>query len=140
MENKIQQQKRTSGVLLHITSLPNNLTLGTFSHECFKFIDWLHTAGFSIWQTLPITDCGYGLSPYSARSSFAINPSLIDIAEFLTKDEIKTFHFNKDGERADEEKKILSALDLIYDKFGKTLDKSEFDKFSFLKYQIKNGT
>jgi len=120
--------KRSSGVLLHITSLPNEKTLGTFSCECNHFIDWLADAGFSIWQVLPITDCGYGLSPYSASSSFAINPTFIDLTEFLSDEEIDSFDFNKAGDRVIEENKIFSALDLIYDKFGKTTDISAFEK------------
>lgn len=120
---------RASGVLLHITSLPNDYnTLGVFSDNCIKFIDWLAEGGFKIWQVLPINDCGYYYSPYSAISTYAVNPYLIDLSKFLSIAEIESFGFDKEGDRLVEENKIDQALDLIYDKFGKTTDKTEFVK------------
>jgi 4-alpha-glucanotransferase len=127
-KRKMESMKRASGVLLHITSLPNDYTLGTFSCECNNFIDWLSDAGFGVWQILPITDCGYAYSPYSAMSSFAINPCLIDLTQFLSKEELQAFGFDKSQDRLTEESKIMSAIDLIYEKFGKTTDKTEFEK------------
>lgn len=127
-KRKMEEMKRSSGVLLHITSLPNKYTLGTFSCECNKFIDWLSDAGFGVWQILPITDCGYAYSPYSAMSSFAINPCLIDLTEFLSEEELASFGFDKSQDRFTEEAKIMSALDLIYEKFGKTTNRTEFEK------------
>ena len=124
----MEKSKRSSGVLLHITSLPNKYTLGTFSCEAYKFIDWLVAGGFKVWQILPITDCGYSMSPYSAMSSFAINPSLIDLSEYLSDKELASFDFDKTNTASQEESKINSALDLIYTKYGKTLDISEFEK------------
>lgn len=124
----MKKLQRSSGVLLHITSLPNEYTLGTFSCECEKFIDWLCDGGFRVWQVLPITDCGYQFSPYSAVSSFAINPVLIDLTEFLSKEEMESFHFDKSEERWLTEKKIYDALSLIYEKFGRTTDISGFEK------------
>jgi len=120
--------KRASGVLLHITSLPNEKTLGVFSCECNKFVDWLKSSGFSIWQTLPINDYGYGKSPYSAMSSFAINPYLIDLSKFLSKEEIDNFGFDKSNSIEIEQDKFDKALNLIYQKFGSTTDKTAFEK------------
>lgn len=126
---KMENLKRSSGVLIHITSLPNKYTLGTFSCECEKLIDWMSDGGFKVWQVLPITDCGYKYSPYSAISSFAINPTLVDLSEFLSEDELNSFNFDKSNpDRLEEEAKILSALDLIYKKFGKTTNKLAFEK------------
>lgn len=124
MEKKIRQ----SGVLLHISSLPNKYSLGTFSSEAYKFVDWLYDAGFKVWQTLPISDCGYGCSPYSARSSFAINPYFMDLTKFLSEEELNQFQFNKYGDIKEEEKKILSAIELIYSKYRNEFDISKFDK------------
>lgn len=124
----MEKQTRTSGVLLHITSLPNKYTLGTFSCECNKAIDWMAAGGFKTWQVLPITDCGYASSPYSAVSSFAINPYLIDLSEYLTETELNSLEFNKNNPSEIESNKIDIAHNLIYEKFGKTLDISEFEK------------
>lgn len=124
----MEELKRTSGVLIHITNLPNKYTLGTFSCECMNLVDWLADAGFGVWQVLPITDCGYAFSPYSAKSSFAINPMLMDLSEYLSEEELESFGFDKRGEIPQEEKKILSAIELIYSKYRKEYDITAFEK------------
>ncbi len=84
--------KRSSGILMHPTSLPSNNGVGTLGKEAYKFVDFLHQAGQKWWQVLPLTPTGYGHSPYQCYSAFAGNPFLIDLdflAEkgWLTKDE-----------------------------------------------------
>jgi 4-alpha-glucanotransferase len=69
---------RTSGVLLHPTSLPGGWETGDLGAEARAFIDFLAEAGQSWWQMLPIGPTGYANSPYSAQSAFAGNPLLID--------------------------------------------------------------
>ena len=124
----MEQLKRNSGVLLHITSLPNDYRLGCFSCECNYFIDWLAEGGFHTWQILPLVDCGYGLSPYSAFSSFAINPYLIDLSQFLSREEINSLGLSKDNSLEKQSEIIDKALDDIYTKFGKTTDITKFEK------------
>ena len=124
----MEKLNRTSGVLLHITSLPNRFTLGTFSSACFDFIEWLSDSGFRVWQVLPITDCGYAYSPYSAFSSFAINPYLIDLTEFLSDEEMQGFGFDKNQDRQIEQNKIDRALKLIYEKHHAHFDRTSFEK------------
>lgn len=74
---------RRSGVLLHVTSLPAAVeftgdALGDFSSAC-RFIDFLVTAGMSVWQILPLGPTHKDLSPYLSTSSLAGNPLLIDL-------------------------------------------------------------
>ena len=128
INTKMENIKRNSGVLLHITSLPNEYRLGCFSSECHRFIDWLYDSGFRTWQILPLVDCGYGGCPYNAHSSFAINPYLIDISEFLSAEEIASFGFDKSQPVYSEQDKLDKALDLIYDKFSASSPRTEFDK------------
>ena len=68
---------RTSGILLHPTSLPGRFGIGDFGPEAFRFADFLAAAGQKIWQVLPLVPTGYGESPYASLSSFAGNPLLI---------------------------------------------------------------
>src|SRR3954454_6435955 len=68
---------RTSGVLLHPTSLPGPFGIGDFGPEAYKFIDQLEQAGQTYWQILPLGPTGYGDSPYQCFSAFAGNPLLI---------------------------------------------------------------
>lgn len=64
---------RSSGVQLHITSLPG----GTLGPGAYAFVDWLAAAGQSWWQVLPLAPPGRGRSPYAARSAFAGSPTLL---------------------------------------------------------------
>ena len=58
---------RTSGVQLHVTSLPG----GRLGPEAYAFVDWLAAAGQSWWQMLPLGPPDRSHSPYKARSAFA---------------------------------------------------------------------
>jgi 4-alpha-glucanotransferase len=68
---------RSSGVLLHPTSLPGHYGIGDLGNEAFAFVDWLAAAGFHYWQVLPLGPTGFGNSPYQCHSVFAGNPNLI---------------------------------------------------------------
>lgn len=70
---------RTSGILLHITSLPGPEGIGTLGREAYRFVDFLKASGMSVWQVLPISPTGYGESPYQSFSTYAGNPLLIDL-------------------------------------------------------------
>src|SRR3712207_2894371 len=69
--------KRSSGVLLHPTSLPGRYGVGDLGGEAYRFVDWLAEAGQTYWQIMPLGPTGYGDSPYSAFSAFAGNPLLV---------------------------------------------------------------
>ncbi|ABZ83272.1 4-alpha-glucanotransferase [Heliomicrobium modesticaldum Ice1] len=69
--------RRSSGVLLHPTSLPGRHGSGTLGWEARRFVDFLEASGQSLWQVLPLGPTGFGHSPYSALSAFAGNPLLI---------------------------------------------------------------
>lgn len=72
---------RASGVLLHLTSLPGPHGSGDLGPGAYHFVDWLHTAGQSLWQFLPLGGIGIGHSPYMSSSAFAGNVLLIDLTE-----------------------------------------------------------
>ncbi len=76
--------ERASGILLHPTSLPGPHGIGDLGPEAFAFIDYLVDAKQRRWQVLPLGPTGYADSPYSAFSSFAGSPLLINL-EFLVK-------------------------------------------------------
>lgn len=80
---------RSSGVLMHISSLPSPYGIGTMGKEAFKFVDFLAKSSQSYWQVLPICPTSYGDSPYQSFSSFAGNPYFIDL-EQLCKDKLLT--------------------------------------------------
>jgi 4-alpha-glucanotransferase len=69
--------KRSSGILLHITSLPGPHGIGDLGPASFHFVDWLASAGQTIWQLLPTTPIGPGDSPYQSVSAFAGSPLMV---------------------------------------------------------------
>ena len=70
---------RSSGILMHISSLPGPYGIGTMGKRAFDFVDFLSSSGQSIWQILPLNPTGYGDSPYQSCSTFAGNHYLIDL-------------------------------------------------------------
>ncbi len=77
--------QRSSGILLHPTSLPGSHGSGDLGPAAYHFVDWLVTAGQKLWQMLPLGPVGYGNSPYMGLSAFAGNPMLIDLQELSSK-------------------------------------------------------
>ena len=70
--------KRSSGVLMHITSLPGQFGIGTFGKSAYDFVDFLEETKQTYWQILPLTTTSYGDSPYQSFSAVAGNLNLID--------------------------------------------------------------
>lgn len=78
---------KEAGILLHISSLPSKYGCGSIGKEAYKFVDFLHKAGQTLWQILPVGPTSYGDCPYSSLSSFAFNPYFIDL-EWLVDNEL----------------------------------------------------
>ena len=77
--------KRTSGVLLHVTSLWGEYGCGAFSGAAKEFIDFLAESGFGAWQVLPFGCVDEYGSPYKSHSSFGGNPFFIDLDELAAR-------------------------------------------------------
>ncbi|HEX4038671.1 MAG TPA: 4-alpha-glucanotransferase [Acidobacteriaceae bacterium] len=71
--------ERSSGLLLHIASLPSSGGIGDLGPAAYAFADFLAAARQRLWQVLPLGPTGYGNSPYAALSAFAGNPLLISL-------------------------------------------------------------
>jgi len=71
--------QRSSGILLHPTSLPSRGGIGDFGPAAYEFVDWLAAARQRLWQVLPLGPPGYGNSPYSCTSAFAGNVLMISL-------------------------------------------------------------
>jgi 4-alpha-glucanotransferase len=94
---------RSSGILLHPTSLPGPFGIGDLGPEAFAFADFLAASGQRIWQVLPIGATGYGDAPYQSFSAFAGNPLLVSPEKlvehgYLTKHDIAGPPSLPDGE------------------------------------------
>jgi 4-alpha-glucanotransferase len=71
--------RRSSGLLLHLSSLPSPHGLGDLGPGAYRFVDFLERAGQSWWQMLPIGPLGASNSPYDSPSSYAGNPLFIGL-------------------------------------------------------------
>ena len=76
---------RSSGILLHISSLPGRYSIGTLGRYAFEFVDTLKKNRQTYWQILPIGPTGFGDSPYQSYSAFAGNPLLIDLDTLIAE-------------------------------------------------------
>jgi 4-alpha-glucanotransferase len=85
--------KRASGILIHLTSLPGKHGIGDLGPNAFMFIDFVAASGQSYWQFLPTgpTSTAFDNSPYMCRSVFAGNPLLISL-ELLQENKYLTAH------------------------------------------------
>ncbi|HNT23085.1 MAG TPA: 4-alpha-glucanotransferase [Anaerolineales bacterium] len=68
---------RSSGILLHPTSLPSPYGIGDLGPQAHRWLDFLAGTGCGLWQVLPLGPTGYGDSPYQCFSAFAGNPYII---------------------------------------------------------------
>jgi 4-alpha-glucanotransferase len=79
---------RSSGILLHPTSLPG----GRLGEEAYRFVDWLAAAGQSWWQMLPLGPPDEFGSPYRTTSAFAASPHLLaDPKAPVSVEEVEAF-------------------------------------------------
>lgn len=80
---------RSSGIIMHIASLPGKYGIGTFGKEAYRFAEFLKKAGQRYWQILPLGPTSFGDSPYQSFSAFAGNPYFIDFDILKEKDLLK---------------------------------------------------
>jgi 4-alpha-glucanotransferase len=102
---------RTSGILLHPTSLPGKYGIGELGLEAYRFADQLARARQTLWQVLPLGPTGYGDSPYQSFSALAGNTLLVSL-DLLVKEGLLT----------DEDLKGAEDLPLDRVDFGKAID------------------
>ena len=98
--------ERSSGILMHMSSLPSPYGIGTMGRCAYEFVDFLARSGQKYWQLLPLGPTSIGNSPYSAYSSFAGNPYLIDLEllvdeGLLNKEELEEIDWGDNAQRVD---------------------------------------
>lgn len=122
---------RSSGIIMHIASLPGKYGIGTFGKEAYKFGDFLKKAGQKYWQILPLGPTSFGDSPYQSFSAFAGNPYFIDFDilrqdGFLDESDYYSVNFGESSEDIDYGlifKEKLRVLKIAYEKFKLRQDK-----------------
>ena len=121
---------RTSGILLHPTSLPSPYGIGDLGKAAYDFIDFLEKAGQHLWQILPLTPTGYGNSPYSSFSAFAGQPLLISPEHLAKLGLLKEWELDTAPDNNE---------DLVeYEKVTKW--KNQIFKLAFSRFQVQEDT
>ena len=114
--------KRSSGILMHISSLPSPYGIGTLGRDAYAFADFLAETGQTYWQMLPLGPTGFGDSPYQCASAFAGNPYLIDL-DLLVEDglllpeELQGVDWGADPARVDYGRIFQHRRDVLYQAF-----------------------
>ncbi len=125
------QFQRSSGVLLHISSLPSRGGIGDLGPAAHEFVGFLAAAKQHIWQVLPLGPTGFGNSPYASSSAFAGNPYLISLESLSEWGWIEGGRIAGLGGNAgnvdfeDVEERKIPAL---YEAAGNFLDRGPHDK------------
>lgn len=124
---------RTSGILMHISSLPSKYGIGTMGREAKRFVNFLAEAGQTYWQILPICPTSYGDSPYQSFSSFAGNPYFIDLEllckeGLLTKKECESYFWGKKETESDFGILYKNRYDLLKKAYAR-FEKKQPEKF-----------
>lgn len=117
--------KRSAGILLPISALPSEYGIGCFDGSAYRFADFLHDAGQTHWQILPLSPTGFGDSPYQSYSVFAGNPYFISLAALtaqglLTEEECKACDFGENPQKIDYEKLSRSRIPLLCKAFERS--------------------
>lgn len=129
--------ERRAGILMPIFSLPGRYGIGTLGKEAYRFADFLHRAGQSYWQILPVGPTGYGDSPYQSFSTFAGNPYFIDLEmlveeALLTESECDACDFGDNPARVDYEKLYQNRFELLMKAWERFLEKDQADYERFV--------
>ncbi len=124
---------RSSGILLHISSLPSPGGIGCLGQEARDFADFLQASGFTIWQVLPVGPTGYGESPYQSGSVFAGNPLFISCRS-LREEKLLTYRDEEEYVPQDPEKVDYEA---VRKNKAMLLRRCFSESFSRLEHQIR---
>ncbi len=125
---------RQSGILMHITSLPGPYGIGTMGKPAFDFVDFLASAGQSLWQILPLSPTGFGDSPYQSCSAYAGNHYLIDLhilvrQGLLTEEEISAVSWSDRETQVDYGLLYQNRLRVLKLAYGRFQDGSQLDAY-----------
>ncbi|MDO5478617.1 MAG: 4-alpha-glucanotransferase, partial [Clostridia bacterium] len=124
---------RSAGVLMHISSLYGDYSIGSFGKEAKEFVDFLSSMGFSWWQVLPFSMADECNSPYKSYSAFAGNPYFVDLPTLcekglLTKEELSSCR-QKSPYGAEFERLKNERLDILRLAANRVKDKEAIEAF-----------
>ena len=134
MENQHKWATRSSGILLPVSCLPSKYGIGSFGETARKWIDFLHAAKQSYWQILPLSQTGYGDSPYQSFSAFAGNPYFIELDELsrqglLDESDYSDIDWGDDESRVDYYKLFVNRDKVLRKAYSRFNDNKALDAY-----------
>ncbi|HEY6350399.1 MAG TPA: 4-alpha-glucanotransferase [Candidatus Angelobacter sp.] len=133
---------RSSGILLHPTSLPSNGGVGDFGPEAYAFLDFLADGKQGLWQILPLSPPGLGNSPYSSISAFAGNPLLINLERLAERGWIEKNRLQQSStrsQRIDFNAVKAAKLPLLREAAQRFLESGKSDRRSYENFKRENS-
>ena len=133
---------RKSGVLMHISSLFGDYSIGSFGSEAKYFIDFLAECGFSYWQVLPFCMVDECNSPYKSYSTFGGNPYFVDLgiifAKGLITEEELSAHRQQNPYVCEYVRLYHTRVELLKKAASRVKDRSEIEEFAAKDPYISN--
>jgi 4-alpha-glucanotransferase len=141
---------RSSGILMHISSLPGPWESGDFGNEAFRFIDKLHASRQSLWQILPLAIPDASGSPYASISAFAGNPLFINperlVEEGLIPEEIYKQVINSALSTTDKKRTLLRearmharSYDSTLSAYAEFIEKNRYWLPDYARFKVLNS-
>ena len=137
-------ERRASGILFHISSLPSSYGIGDLGRWAHRMADFLAETKQSFWQILPLnpTDLAHGNSPYSSTSAFAasnllISPELIVHQGFLTEKDLETPPFFSD--ESSNYRTVTCYKEKLFSRAYERFKRSGIDKYDYEKFCLENS-
>ena len=129
---------RSSGLLVHPTSLPGPHGSGDLGVSARGWLDFVRASGQRWWQMLPVGPTGYGNSPYSAQSAFAGSALLLALEPLVERGWVRRKRSEEDrrqyvlelsaaGQRVRD--RVEAAREGIIEQMATVLDKRDFEDF-----------
>jgi len=134
MDKTSKWLRRSSGILLPVSSLPSKYGIGSFGETARKWVDFLYEAKQSYWQILPLSPTGFGDSPYQSFSAFAGNPYFIELDELcneglLKKSEYSDIKWSKSERRVDYAALYYNREKILRKAFSRFNDDNNLNRF-----------
>ena len=128
--------ERSSGIILHLTSLPSPCGIGDLGSEAYRFADFLASAGQKCWQILPVGPTGYGASPYQTLSALAGNPLFISLEAladqgWLTEKQLRRAREGHDPEKVDFSRQETEKMEILHTAYAEFSQKPPEDYAAF---------
>jgi 4-alpha-glucanotransferase len=121
--------KRRAGILLHITSLPGAGGNGDLGQEAYNFINFLHDAGITVWQTLPLGMTHADRSPYQCLSAHAGNPALVSIDRLINMGWLKISEDAQENLAKFNKSSLIAKAFVGFQEHAEQQDKANFAQF-----------